>query len=146
MNKIDSFSGPYRFLSNFYPAPVLLDNVLYPSTEHAFQAAKTTGDRSAFLKGTPTDAKRLGRRVALRPDWEAIKIDVMLDLLRQKFNGGGLRTKLLATGDAELIEGNMWGDRFWGVYRGVGENHLGRLLMRVRAEIAAEDVKEGAAS
>ena len=139
MNKIDSFSGEHRFLSNFYPARVRLDGVEYPSTEHAFQAAKTLGDRSVFLLGSPGDAKRAGRRVALRADWEAVKLDVMADLLRQKFAADPLRSKLLATGTAELIEGNTWGDRFWGVCGGVGENHLGKLLMATRAAITKEN-------
>jgi ribA/ribD-fused uncharacterized protein len=84
---------------------------------------------------TPGKAKRLGRKVTLRANWELIKIDVMLDLVRQKFQDPDLAWMLINTGDAELIEGNHWGDKFWGVCNGEGENHLGKILMQVRDEI-----------
>jgi len=138
MRTIDTFSGRHRYLSNFSPAPVKLDGVTYPTVEHAYQAAKTLGDQTHFQTGSPGDAKRRGRVVGLRPDWESVKVAVMLDLLRQKFADRDRMSALLGTGDAELIEGNTWGDRFWGVCRGSGENHLGKLLMQVRAEYAKE--------
>jgi N-glycosidase YbiA len=137
MTRIDSFSGRYRFLSNFFPCSVEYEGMPYPSTEHAYQAAKTTSSGLRFVlftHGTPGEAKKRGRGVPLRPDWEQIKLSVMLELLRKKFSNPELRDMLLATGDAELIEGNTWGDRFWGVCNGVGENHLGKLLMQVREE------------
>ena len=137
--KIDRFTGPYAFLSNFYIADVLgVDDTLYPSVEHAFQAAKATGraERSRIrMAESPALAKYLGQRVTLREDWDRHKRDVMLKLLRSKFTRHtALRTMLLDTGDAELIEGNTWNDTYWGVCAGVGENHLGRLLMQVRGE------------
>ncbi len=139
MDKIDNFSGEYRFLSNFWKVPVQYDGQWYPSTEHAYQAAKTSdlSLRAAIRRAPhPADAKKLGRRVTLRGDWEDIKIQVMDDLLKQKFSyGSDLARQLVATGTAELIEGNHWNDTFWGVCRGVGKNNLGKILMRIRANL-----------
>ncbi len=143
MVKIGEFQGAFRFLSNFWPAAVTLDGVEYPSVEHAYQAAKfakTSQVRVAILGApTPSAAKRIGRRYPARGGWEDDKLAVMLDLVRQKFRDADLRGRLLGTGDAELIEGNWWGDRFWGVSRGAGENNLGKILMRVRGEIRGRD-------
>jgi ribA/ribD-fused uncharacterized protein len=138
MKTIDQFTGEYRFLSNFWPASVGLDGVEYPSVENAYQAAKTLDAkaRRPFAKFTAHEAKKAGRALAMRKDWEEVKLAVMESLLIVKFDIDDLRAKLLATGDAELVEGNWWGDRFWGVCNGVGENHLGRLLMKVRAQLA----------
>lgn len=134
---IDSFKQEYRFLSNFWPCRVFLAPHWYGSVEHAYQAAKTTdlqaqlAIRSAQSAGM---AKRLGKSVPLRPDWEKIKLEVMGDLLWQKFVlDHKLRARLVATGQRQLIEGNTWGDRVWGVCGGQGTNHLGNLLMRIRA-------------
>lgn len=140
--RIDSFSGEYRWLSNFYPSDVTLDGVTYATVEHAFQAAKTFDEkmrRVVAAAPTPGQAKKLGRGLPLRADWEGVKQSVMLDLLRQKFARGELKGLLLATGEAELVEGNWWGDRYWGVCSGEGTNHLGRLLMQVREELRAND-------
>lgn len=138
---IDSFQGSYRFLSNFYDAEVELDGVVYRSTERAYQAAKTFNlqEREAIrLAETDGRAKRLGQKVTLRPDFEQVKVSIMLDLVRQKFTKHPDLTKaLLATGDVELVEGNTWGDTFWGVCNGVGQNWLGLCLMMVRNEIRA---------
>lgn len=137
---IASFLGPYRWLSNFHPAPVVLDGVTYPTVEHAFQAAKTLDPlerRRMLLQPNPGKVKRLGQRVRKRPDWKAVRLSVMFELLRQKFAHAPLRQALLETGDAVLIEGNVWGDVYWGQCGGVGQNHLGKLLMRVREEVRA---------
>jgi ribA/ribD-fused uncharacterized protein len=140
-NIISMFDGTeYEWLSNFYPCLVENDGVLYTTTEHAYQAAKTLipAQRVAIQAAvTPGEAKRLGQRVTLRLDWEEIKQGVMYTLLKKKFGPSHplLRAKLIATGDAHLIEGNWWNDTYWGVCDGVGTNHLGRLLMRVRDEI-----------
>jgi N-glycosidase YbiA len=137
---IERFDGEYRWLSNFYPAAVTLDGVIYPTVEHAYQAAKTL-DRAERLgiglKPTPGQAKRAGRHVTLRPDWDAIKVDVMEGLLRQKFSSADLRNKLVDTGEEMIVEGNTWGDTFWGVCRGEGKNTLGRLLMLIRHELVS---------
>lgn len=145
MSTIDSFTKEFFFLSNFSRAKVTLDGEVYPTTEHAYQAAKTLDPeirskiRDAKRKEDgspwPGEAKRMGARVALRPDWEDVKLKVMEDLLRQKFSDPALSARLKATGDKELIEGNTWKDRFWGVYMGKGENHLGKLLMKIREEL-----------
>lgn len=134
---ISQFDGPNRFLSNFWPAHVVLDNVAYPTVEHAYQAAKTTPDKRApFLAASsPEQAKRLGRTITPRPDWDNVKITVMKELLQQKFADPALAKMLLATENAQLIEGNHWGDRFWGqspAGSGNGSNHLGHLLMEIR--------------
>lgn len=140
--KIVSFSGKNRFLSNFYPAVVEMDDELYAAVEHAFQAAKCIdiAKRADFRAPhlTAAGAKQLGRRVVRRPDWKEVQVHVMRELLYEKFTGlhnPRLAEQLLDTGDAELIEGNWWGDTFWGVCGGVGENWLGRLLMEVRGAI-----------
>ncbi len=137
---IDSFSGPHRFLSNFWPCGVDLDGVAYPSTEAAYQAAKTldVDARRVFERAQPGQAKTLGRRVVLRADWEDVKVDVMRDLLAQKFApGSDLAALLSATSPHELVEGNHWNDTFWGVCRGKGQNLLGRLLTGRRTELSA---------
>ncbi len=139
--KIDSFSGEYRFLSNFWPVEVEFEGIVYPSVEHAYQSAKTLDmaeRRRIAALATPGEAKAAGRARPLRTEWDTAKFDVMERCVRYKFtHHADLRTKLLATGDAELIEGNTWGDRVWGVHQGQGENHLGRILMKVRAELRA---------
>lgn len=136
---ISSFSGPNRFLSNFWPAVVELDGLQYPTVEHGYQAAKTNQISQRILIREckfPAQAKRLGSRVILRHDWNEVKLSVMANLVHQKFTlHPDLSTLLLATGDQELIEGNTWGDRFWGVCGGRGENHLGKILMGVRMEL-----------
>lgn len=138
MTKIDSFSGDNRWLSNFWPATIEYEGDSYRSVECAYQAAKTDDkkERTAIrLAAKSGDAKRLGRTVTIRPDWDKQKVHVMYELLQQKFSVEPLRGKLIATGDSELIEGNHWHDTFWGVCNGRGENWLGRLLMRVRDEL-----------
>lgn len=134
--KIESFSGEYRFLSNFWYSDVEMDGVMWPTIEHAFQAAKTeipSEQREILRANTPGTAKALGRAVTLRDGWDGIKLMVMANLVYKKFSTDEeLRAKLIATGDAELIEGNNWGDKFWGVCDGEGLNHLGKVLMHVR--------------
>lgn len=136
---INSFKSEYSFLSNFYPVRIEYKGNLYLTLEHAMQAAKTTNDRDRRFVNqncNPAEAKKRGRLIKLRPDWEAVKLDVVRDLLRIKFAPGSkLASKLLATGDAELVEGNKHGDTFWGVCRGVGLNWLGVLLMQIRSEL-----------
>lgn len=137
---IDDFSGKYRFLSNFHPVDVGYEGLIYPSVEHAFQAAKTlnTGLRAAIrMAGSPGAAKKMGRAVKLRDDWEDVKIEVMAHLLERKFAHPGYRKMLLDTGNEELIEGNTWGDTFWGVCGGKGKNNLGILLMDLRFALRA---------
>lgn len=136
---ITEFQGEYRWLSNFWPSRVELSEIGYPTVEHAFVAGKTMDPLVRHtLKETcktPGEAKIFGRALELREDCEEVKIPLMKYLLTQKFQDPELKQKLLDTGDQELIEGNTWNDTFWGVCDGVGENHLGKLLMEVREEI-----------
>lgn len=140
---IDSFTGEFSFLSNFYACDVQFEGKTYPSTEHAYQAAKTLDKkkREEIRKTmSPGRAKRLGGKLALRKDWESVKVGIMHGLLQQKFKKGSpLADLLLKTGSQQLVEGNTWGDRFWGQTknggRWVGKNQLGRLLMLVRQEL-----------
>ena len=132
------FKGEYDFLSNFYQAPVTYDGITYDSSECAFQAQKTLDNevRKTFQHMTPAASKKAGRRVQLRDKWDDIKGVIMLDIVRQKFlQHPDLAEKLLATGDGYLEEGNNWGDRYFGVVNGVGENVLGCSLMIVREEL-----------
>lgn len=134
---IAHFDGKYSFLSNFYNSEVIFEGQTYPSVEHAYQAAKTTNPvaRKVFQKPTTLtagQAKRLGKTLDLRPHWEAIKVGIMFQLLTEKFTDTNLRLRLQATETEELIEGNDWDDTFWGVCNGVGENMLGKCLMKVR--------------
>jgi N-glycosidase YbiA len=158
---IDNFRGKYRFLSNFYPLtmPViltqkhfsggLLDPCLciaepeeYFTSEHAYQAAKYCHPSYRKLvreAKTPGNAKRIGNihKTQLRRDWESVKLDIMYDLVHQKFiKNEDLKGKLLTTGTQILVEGNTWGDTFWGVCNGTGSNYLGRILMRIRGELS----------
>lgn len=136
---IGTFDGEYAFLSNFYPSSITdEDYITYPTVEHYFQAMKTldTGVRFYIaIQATPGQAKRLGRRLDLRPDWEIVKDSIMEEALRKKFSNPELRKALLNTGDEYLEEGNTWGDQYWGVCNGVGKNTLGKLLMKIRQEI-----------
>ena len=140
MTEINSFTGDYRFLSNFYPCAVWFAGDWYKSVEHAYQAAKTLDyeERCHIRKlKTAGEAKRAGMKVKLRPDWENIKLNTMKDLLKQKFDrdeNPDLYRLLQNTGHAKLVEGNTWGDTYWGVCNGIGANHLGRMLMEVRDE------------
>jgi len=135
MKTIDRFSGEFRFLSNFSPSWVSFDGVKYRTVEHAYQAAKTVDeqDRHSIKEMyKPASAKQAGRLVRLRSGWEGIKLSIMKQLLKEKFKDEKLKEKLLSTDDALLIEGNHWGDIYWGVCNGVGENKLGKLLMEIR--------------
>jgi ribA/ribD-fused uncharacterized protein len=135
---IAKFFGENRFLSNFYTAPIRAFGVMIPTVEHGFQAAKTVDfEQRDLILTAPTakDAKHLGRECELRPDWEDAKEIVMHTLLRRKFQLQNLKRLLLNTGVKKLIEGNTWGDVYWGMCNGVGQNRLGILLMRVRHEL-----------
>ena len=142
---IDSFSGQYRWLSNFYPCVVYLNGLMFYSVENAYQAAKTNDrvDQIAVTRMTPAGAKRYCRALPRPEDWDERKEKVMLYLLRQKFldrSDAFFLRKLQRTGDARLIEGNTWGDTYWGCVRNAageweGKNRLGQMLMQVRGEI-----------
>jgi ribA/ribD-fused uncharacterized protein len=137
-----AFLGEYHFLSNFYRVQVEYDGLTYPSSEHAYQAAKTSdpGQRKE-IRGLRTagEAKKYGGRkgpIRLRQGWDGMKIQIMRDVLWAKFTqNNDLAEMLLATGDAELVEGNDWGDKFWGRVNGHGENWLGKILVETRTKL-----------
>ncbi len=146
---IGPFFGEWRWLSNFWPVEVEFEGLIYPSTEHAYQSAKTlnTAARVRIASAaTPGKAKRFGRLVELRPDWDDVKVEVMLALTREKFKDPELRQKLLDTYPHHLVELNTWGDTFWGVCKktGKGDNMLGEVLMLVREELVAANKKKDA--
>ena len=164
-NVIDEFRGKYFFLSNFFIKPVYYKSEWYRSSEHAFQAQKATNDKdkqyilntyySPNGKNSPGQAKHRGNEINCRKNWNEKRMIIMYDILRCKFTDGTisdhntsrkypilqLADKLIATGDTLLIEGNSWGDNFWGMVRDPktgewkGDNFLGKLLMKVRNEI-----------
>lgn len=138
---ITSFRGDFKFLSNFAITPFVYDGQPYTNAEAAFQAQKILDlkKREKFSFYDPKTAKRMGRTGSLRHDWEDVKLDIMENILYAKFTSNDtLRLQLLSTGNRLIIEGNTWGDIFWGVCNGVGENHLGKLLIRVRDRIRNE--------
>lgn len=132
---ITEFSGENRWLSNFWPTPdVFMFGLKFPTTEHAYQAARVPSEkRHLFLGISPGQAKRLPKKLGYEKGcsmWAERKLDVMRELIQQKFaKGTELGKKLQATGYCEIIEGNTWGDVYWGVCKGRGENNLGKLLM-----------------
>ena len=143
-NMITRFAAEYEFLSNFHNCPVMYEGMMFENSEAAFQAAKCTdaNERIAFTHLTGAQAKKFGRKVTLRPDWDEVKLDVMYAVVKDKFcRNKELVAKLLATGDEEIREGNYWHDKYWGVdiRSGAGENHLGKILMMVRQEIAEKE-------
>lgn len=134
---INRFDKQYSFLSNFYPCRVEYEGLEYCSVEAAFQAAKTLDihTRKQFCYLTPSAAKKQGRKLDLRPDWEQVKKSIMLELVTKKFQDETLKKLLLSTCDEELVEGNTWHDTYWGVCNGVGQNNLGKILMQIRKNL-----------
>jgi len=134
---IDSFKDNYDFLSNFYPVTINYEGEYYPSVENAYQSQKTADLelRKMFTICTARQAKRLGKNIELtcKYDWEVYKLVLMERLCNQKFmEYKDLQLKLVNTFPALLVEGNTWGDIYWGKCNGIGENHLGIILMRIR--------------
>lgn len=148
---IAEFEGKYAFLSNFFPSSILYEGIVYPTNEHFFQAMKTLDQeerKKIAAAETPGQAKRLGRHVRLRADWEQIKVDVMRTGLMLKFTDANLAQQLIDTGDEELIEGNWWHDNTWGscycesCMNRPGRNLLGMLLMELRKELQYGDTTD----
>lgn len=138
---IREFQGNKRWLSNFSPVKIKLDDKTFSSVEHAYMSAKSDDENwkkfCANEKNTPGQVKRASKNIQLVDDWGAKKLEVMKHCIRQKFNQEPYKTKLLATGKQHIQEGNKWGDKFWGVClkTNKGLNHLGRLIMQVRDEL-----------
>lgn len=144
MSVINVFDGEFAFLSNFYEHPFMFDGKIYRTAEHAFQAMKAVNehDRDLIAKAeTPGKAKRLGRKIQLRSDWEQVKEIYMLDIVRAKFADADLGQRLINTFPAELVEGTTWHDNIWGnctcdKCRNIeGKNYLGKILMSVRQDL-----------
>lgn len=135
---INTFSGRHFWLSNFVACSIVYKNRVYPTTEHAYQAQKTSSiewQQKIQEADGPRQAKFLGRQCPLRDDWDSLRDQVMLEVSRLKYQQPTFGNKLVATYPRELIEGNYWGDTYWGVHNGKGENKLGKILMRVRQEL-----------
>ena len=143
---INKFKDDYEKFSNFHPVLVYYKDINFPSVEHAYAAGKST-DPMFWVKiaKIPEDkagkAKRLGRKIKLRKDWDMIKLSHMRQLLIQKFQYPSFKELLLLTKNATLIEGNYWHDNYWGdcycpdCENIVGQNQLGKMLMKVRGVI-----------
>ncbi|MBR6571695.1 MAG: NADAR family protein [Clostridia bacterium] len=141
-----TFRGAYDFLSNMYTVDFEWDGRVYHSSEAAFQSAKSLDpeERERFTVMNGVTAKRAGKKVNLRSDWERVKDAVMEDVVRAKFTQNPeLAQRLIATGDMELVEGNRWHDSYWGydLISKKGENHLGKILMKIREELGGESYR-----
>lgn len=127
------FRDKYYFLSNMYPCTIEYNGIVYTSVEAAFQAQKEPKRAKEFA--TPQmdgyKAKKLGRHVNLRPDWDNIKLDIMKDILKIKFSNPDL-AKMLKSVNEPIVEHNTWNDTYWGVCNDRGENHLGKLLTDIK--------------
>jgi len=143
---IGPFKGEYAWLSNMYPCYITLpgSRVEWSCTETPYQRAKFTDRtiRDMFHGLNGYEAKKLARRYSgdVRPDWNDIRLHVMTTLVATKFSNQSPHTQtlcnqLLNTGDSDIVEINTWGDTYWGVCRGVGENNLGRILMARRQSL-----------
>lgn len=136
-----AFTGRYAFLSNFFYSPFDWAGLRWGYAENAYQAAKCLDpyQRQLFVRLTPGQAKRMGRKIELRKDWELVKLGYMESVLRHKFvQNPELRVGLLLTRGQRLEEGNAWNDRYWGICpagSGLGENNLGKVLMKIRDEL-----------
>lgn len=143
--------GKYAFLSNFYQRDFWYEGKQYPTAEHAFQAAKDParshefayrqredGSREYPVHHTPWIAKREGRHLTLRPDWEKVKVGIMESIVREKFTQNPDLADALIAVTEPITEENTWGDYFWGMVNGKGKNHLGKILTRVREQFIEE--------
>jgi hypothetical protein len=135
MERIDSFRGEYEFLSNMYPVKLVYEGIEYPSSENAYQAAKYTDVKVKMHIATltPKESKKYSREHPITtPNWNAVRLHTMYRILEIKFSVPELLFKLLKTGNAELVEGNWWGDIYWGKVDGCGHNFMGKLLTGIR--------------
>ncbi len=137
---IKEFKNEYFFLSNMYPCKILYKGLVYKSAESAFQAQKVLEPemQEQFTELSGPEARKFGKyHVTLRSDWPQVKEEIMLDIVRTKFEQHpALMEKLLDTKQELLYEGNTWKDKYWGVDLRTleGENKLGNILMQVRQE------------
>lgn len=142
---IKGFFGEYKWLSNFHGCDIEYQGLRFQSTEAAYQAAKCrhSYDRQQFTGVNASKAKRMGRQITIREDWDEVKFSIMLELCTYKFSRNSeLRKKLLETGNKYIEETNWWGDTYWGVCNGKGENKLGQILMIIRSNLSLNDSAE----
>lgn len=134
---INRFEKEYEFLSNFHEHEITLYGRTYKNAEAAYQAQKTfdLDIKTQFQQLSAKDAKKLGRKITLRDDWDEVKEEIMEYVIRAKFSEPDLQDLLIATGQRELVEGNWWKDTYWGVCDGNGQNKLGKIIMRIRDEL-----------
>ena len=129
----------YFFLSNMYPCEITYNGHTFKSVEAAFQAQKDTSRASEFEYIRGKAAKRLGRTVKMRFDWESVKLGIMEEILRIKFSDPELKQKLLAVTEP-IVEENTWHDTYWGVCEGKGQNNLGKLLTKIKNDMQKESI------
>jgi ribA/ribD-fused uncharacterized protein len=134
----------YGSFSNFAPYPIEVDGRVWPTAEHDFQAQKFAGtehEEAMRREPSPMVVARMGRdrKKPLRPDWEAVKDEVMRRAVLAKFTQhAGLRAQLLGTGEAKIVE-HTANDSYWGDGGdGSGKNMLGVILMEVRERLARD--------
>lgn len=142
---INEFKGEYAFLNNFYECYVEYDGIVYSNNEAAFQAQKTfdEGLKKKFAFLDPIEARNLGKSIPLRKDWEEVKDQIMYEIVSAKFHQHpDLMDRLVLTGKRPLEEGNHWNDQYWGTVNGVGQNKLGKILMKIRESEQAKREKE----
>jgi ribA/ribD-fused uncharacterized protein len=136
---IRGFFEDYRWLSNFHECVIHYRGLIFGSTEAAYQAQKTLDEvqKEEFQYMTPKESKKIGAHgVVLRADWDDIKVQMMYEINLEKYTRHEyLKEKLIATGTRHLEETNWWGDQYWGVCKGAGQNQLGKVLMQIREEI-----------
>lgn len=142
---ISRFRGEYSWLSNFYLTPVTYEGVIYKSVEHAYMSAKSdipSWKIFCMNEENPGKVKKESKKITLVKNWDEIKYDVMKKCLFSKFRKNPLRQKLLDTGDQQIIEGNTWGDTYWGydINMQMGKNNLGKLIMKIRKKLQEADL------
>ncbi|MCZ2224285.1 MAG: NADAR family protein [Chitinophagales bacterium] len=143
---IKEFKNEFAWLSNFTPVQVEFEGLTFHSVENAYQAAKSIDIevRRVFVSLTPGQSKKHSRAISIREDWEEVKFSIMENLCRQKFNKSPFKEKLLATGNEEIVEGNLWNDKVWGfcLKTGEGQNNLGKIIMKIRSELQDQESKK----
>lgn len=141
---IKEFKNQYFFLSNFYECPIYYNKLVFCNAEAAFQAQKVIDEKEQykFINLNASQARKLGKTIVLRKDWEEVKDNIMYEIVKRKFTvNKELQQKLIDTKDEELVEGNWWHDTYWGMdsKTGIGKNKLGKILMKVRGEVKSSN-------
>jgi predicted NAD-dependent protein-ADP-ribosyltransferase YbiA (DUF1768 family) len=138
---IKEFQGEYRWLSNFYPVAIRFQGWLFPSVEHAYQSAKSDDIHWKRFCLNPDvragEVKKRSHHIAVVPGWRQGRLKIMEELVDLKYDQEPFKSKLLATMEEHIQEGNFWYDTFWGVdlRTGRGENNLGKIIMEKRQRL-----------